>query len=66
MTVSRDDLEAKLREIQGAVDETRESARNLVLAGALAVVAILAITYLIGRRRGGGKPTAKIEIRQVS
>lgn len=65
MTVSRDDLEAKLREIQGAVDETKESARSFLVVGALAAVALIALTYLIGRRRGGGKPAAKIEIRQV-
>lgn len=66
MTVSRDDLEAKLREIQGAVEETKESARSLVVYVPVAVVVLLAVTYLIGRRRGRGGPVARIEVRQVS
>jgi anti-sigma-K factor RskA len=66
MTVSRDDLEAKLREIQGVVDETKESARSLVVVGAVAVVVVFALTYLIGRRRGSAGAIAKIEVRQVS
>ena len=66
MTIGRADLEAKLREIQGAVDETKESARSLVVIGAVAVVVVFALTYLVGRRRGRTGAVAKIEVRQVS
>ena len=61
MTVTRSDLEAKLREIQGAVDETKESARNAGVLVAVAVVALIALFYLLGRRKGK-KGSARVEV----
>jgi hypothetical protein len=61
MTVTRADLEAKLRQIEGAVDETKESARNAGVLIAVAVVALIALFYLMGRRKGK-KGSARVEV----
>jgi hypothetical protein len=53
MTISRDDLEGKLREIEGVVVETEDEARQnlgLVVGGAVVVVVAL-IAYGIWRSR---------------
>jgi hypothetical protein len=53
MTISRDDLEGKLREIEGVVVETEDEARQnigLVVGGAV-VVAVALIAYGIWRSR---------------
>jgi anti-sigma-K factor RskA len=63
--VTRDDIEAKLRELRGEVDSGVESARSVALvAGAVAVVAVVATVYFLGRRRGR-KETTVIEVRRV-
>jgi len=63
--ISRDDLEAKLREISGGVEETVEAARPQLISSAVAGVLLVAlITYLLGRRRGRAR-SAVIEIRKV-
>jgi hypothetical protein len=61
MTVQRSDLEAKLREIQGAIDETAEGAKNAGVAAAVVVVFFLVLVYLMGRRKGR-KGAARIEV----
>lgn len=61
MTVQRSDLEAKLREIQGVIDETAEGARNTGVAAAVGVVLLLVVVYLMGRRKGR-KGAARIEV----
>ncbi len=64
-TVSRDDIEAKLRELRGEVDSVGERAKGgAVVVGAVAAVAILATVYLLGRRRGK-KRTTVVEVRRV-
>lgn len=50
--VERADIEAKAREIEEALAETRESVKEKGVIIALAVVAVVAIAFLIGRRRG--------------
>lgn len=61
MTVERSDLENKLKEIQGAIDETAEGARNIGVAAAVGVVVLLLLVYLLGRRKGR-KGSAQVEI----
>jgi cytochrome c-type biogenesis protein CcmH/NrfG len=64
-TVTRDDIEAKLRQLRGEVDSVGERAKGgAVVAGAVAAVAILATVYLLGRRKGR-KRTTVVEIRRV-
>jgi hypothetical protein len=53
MTISRDDLEASLREIEGAVTESEDVARQnmgMIVGGAIVVVAVL-VAYGIWRSR---------------
>jgi hypothetical protein len=64
-TVTRADIESKLREIQGVTDSTGEVAQNaakpaLVVAG----VAVVVVAFLLGRRRGRKRSTI-VEVRRV-
>lgn len=61
MTVQRSDLEDKLKEIQGVIDDTAEGARNMGVAAAIGVVLLLLIVYLMGRRRGR-RGSAQVEV----
>lgn len=63
--ISRDDLEAKLREFQGEVDETKDSALQTAIAvGAVVAVGVIAVAFLLGRRRGR-KRTTIVEVRRI-
>ncbi len=63
--IRRDDLEAKMRELHGEVTETRESATStLVTVGAVVVVGVIAVAFLLGRRRGK-KRTTVVEVRRL-
>ena len=63
--VTRDDIEAKLRQLRGEVDNARTSARNTALiAGAAAAVVVVGVVFLLGKRRGRKKSTV-VEIRRV-
>lgn len=64
MTLSRHDLEAKARELIDAVDETKASARNLAILGALAIGAVVVGAFVIGRRRGSRNKTV-VEVYRV-
>ena len=62
--VSRDDIEAKLREIQGEVDETAEQAKGMAIAvGAVVAVGLLVVVFELGSRRGRRKTTV-VEVRR--
>ena len=50
--VERADIEAKAREIEQALVETKESAQEKAVIVAVAVVAIIFVAFLLGRRRG--------------
>ncbi len=64
-TITRDDLEAKFREIQSDVDDTVETTVGLaVIVVAAAAVGLLAVAFVVGRRRGR-KRTTVVEIRRV-
>ncbi len=58
--VEKADLEAKLQEIQGIVDETTQSARGAVVV-TVAVVVLIALFFLLGKRRGK-KGSARVEV----
>jgi hypothetical protein len=63
--VSRDDIEAKLRQIQGEVDRTAQAAKPIGIAvGAAVAVVLVGAASLLGRRRGKKKTTV-VEIRRV-
>jgi hypothetical protein len=63
--ITRSDLEAKLREVSGDVNETVDAVKPQLIGGAVAVALLaLLVTYLVGRRRGR-KRSAIVEIRRV-
>jgi hypothetical protein len=63
--VTRDDIEAKLRELQGDVDEVGQNVKQYaVLAGAVVAVAVVALAFTMGKRRGKKKRTI-VEVRRV-
>ncbi|MGI8939521.1 MAG: hypothetical protein ACR2JF_15175 [Iamia sp.] len=62
--ITRDDIESKLRELQGEVDETAESAKGIAIAvGAAVAVAVVVVVFLMGKRRGKAKTTI-VEVRR--
>ena len=63
--ITRNDLEAKLREMSGGVEESVEAARPKLIGGAVAgVLLAVLVAYLLGRRRGRAR-SAIVEIRKV-
>ncbi|MFZ6002533.1 MAG: hypothetical protein ACOYXM_01240 [Actinomycetota bacterium] len=63
--ITRDHLESKLRELQGGVSETKESATSmLVTVGAVVAVGVIAIAFLAGRRKGRKRMTV-VEVRRI-
>ena len=64
-TISRTDLERKMRELQGGVDHARASATSYAIAaGAVVVVAVVGVAFLMGRRRGKRSRTV-VEVRRI-
>ena len=64
-TISRADIEAKLREIRGEVDSTSNNVKQYALvAGAVVAVAVVALAFTLGKRRGKRKTTV-VEVRRV-
>lgn len=63
-TISRDDLEAKARQIVGTVEETAESAKQKSMLAGLVVVGVIIATFYFGRRRGGRNKTV-VEVYKV-
>jgi hypothetical protein len=63
--ITRDDLEAKLRELQGEVEETKESVLSTAITvGAVVLVGVVAVAFLMGRRRGKRRTTV-VEVRRI-
>lgn len=65
MAIERTDLEAKLREIEEIVDETKSQAQTTGTAIAVVAVVAVVVIFLLGRRRGRKKGGARIEIYRV-
>jgi peptide deformylase len=63
--ITRDDIEAKLREIQGTTEAGADAARGAGLTAAVVgLLLAVVIAYLLGRRRGRKRRTV-VEIRRV-
>ncbi len=59
------DLEAKLREVAGDVDQQVDQARpRLLTGGVAAVIVVVLVAYLLGRR-GGRRRSAMVEIQRL-
>ncbi len=63
--ITRDDLEAKFRELKDDVDEGAETAKSYAMAAAVgAGVLIFVVAFVAGRKRGVKKSTV-VEIRRI-
>ena len=63
--ITRDDIEAKLRELKDDVDDTAESAKSYAAAAAAGVaVLIFLVAFAAGKKRGRRKSTV-VEIRRI-
>ncbi|MGH8912588.1 MAG: hypothetical protein ACRDVD_08750 [Acidimicrobiia bacterium] len=62
--VQATDIEAKAREIQLALDETKESAQNTALIAGVVVALFVVASFVIGRRRGK-RSRAVVEVYRV-
>ena len=63
--VTRGDIEAKVRQLQGEVEQAGEAAKGpaTIIAG-VAVVVLIGLAFFLGKRRGK-RQTTTIEIRRV-
>jgi hypothetical protein len=63
--ITRADIEDKLHEMRGDVEESAQAAKTpiMAIAGGVAVAVIL-VAFLLGKRRGRRKSTV-VEIRRV-
>jgi hypothetical protein len=63
--ISREDIESKFRELQAEVDVVEDDARNYaIVAAVVGVVAVVAVAFVLGRRRGRQRGTI-VEIRRI-
>ena len=63
--ITRDDIEAKLRQIQQTTETGAEAARGAGLAvGVGALLVAVVIAYLLGRRKGRKRRTI-VEIKRI-
>ena len=59
--VQRADIEAKAKEIEAALAETKESAQNTAVLAGVAVIVVVAIAFIIGNRKGkAGKTLVEV------
>lgn len=65
MAIGRRDLESKLREIESAVGETRDAAKNIGIVVAVGVVVVIAAAFLFGRRKGTKSERTLVEVYRV-
>jgi hypothetical protein len=63
--ITRDQIEAKFRELTGDVSDEVESTRSqLITVGLAAGVVLVAVIFLIGRRNGWRR-SAVVEVRRI-
>lgn len=63
--ITRADIEGKLREIKGGVQESSTAVRPYAaVAAVVAAVAVVGLAYVMGRRRGT-KLSTVVEVRRV-
>jgi hypothetical protein len=63
--ITRDDIEAKLRELRGSVDDRADAAKLPAAAvGVTVAVVVVVLAYWLGKRRGK-KRQMILEIRRI-
>ncbi len=63
--VSRDDLEAKFRDLQGGVQSKVEDRKTTLVMGAVVGALVLLLLVFVVGKRSGKKKTTVVEIRRV-
>lgn len=58
------DIEAKAREIEAALDETRQAAENTAVIAGVVVAVLVIVAFIMGRRRGK-RSKALVEVYRV-
>ena len=62
--ITRQDIETKLRQIRGDVDTAGEAAKGVgTIAAGVVVVVVIAVAYLVGKKRGKRSSTV-VEVRR--
>ena len=62
--IDRGAIEAKARQLEDALSETRESLKSTAMLATIGVGLVVLIAYLLGRRKGK-KSGARIEIHKL-
>ncbi|MEX2280759.1 MAG: hypothetical protein WEA76_11815 [Acidimicrobiia bacterium] len=65
MSITPADIEAKAAEITQLVDETKQSAQNTAVAGGVAVLVVVGLAFLLGRRKGADKGKTVVEVYKI-
>ena len=63
--ITKDDIKAKLAEIQGEATTTVEGAKSQLIAVAAGVGAVLVVVAFLLGRRGGQRRSTVIEVRRA-
>lgn len=64
--ITREDIEEKLRELEGGAQDPMGAARNGTRVAAVVVVALVVVgAYVIGRRRGKRKNRTVVEVHRL-
>lgn len=59
--IQRSDIEAKAKQIESALVETKESAQNTAILAGVAVIVVVLLAFVFGRRKGkSGKAVVEI------
>jgi hypothetical protein len=64
VTISRADIEAKAKEIVGAVEDTKQAVEDKAMWGAILVGVVVLAAFVVGRRRGRRNKTI-VEVYRV-
>lgn len=62
--IDRDQLESKAKELESALDQTRDSVQNTAVTVGIGLVVLLILAFLWGRRRGK-KGGAVVEVYKI-
>lgn len=64
-TITKADIEAKLRALRGEVSDVGQAGKQYAIAGvALAAVVVVGLAFAMGKRKGKRKTTV-VEVRRV-